>query len=397
MALLHFGVNTSTSLLRGIGRRTAPLAPYADTMSYVQRRILVGTNPDHQTVVSDSHWEAIQNRDVGRDGEFVFAVVTTRVYCRPSCPARRPRRENVVIFSSGGEASTSGFRACKRCNPDGPSAAERSAVVVQTVCREIESARRPPKLADLARLVALSPSRLHQVFREALGITPWAYASSVRADRFRQALDASSGVATAAFEAGHGSVSGAYRHAARYLGSTPGRHQTRGRGREIAIATMPCTLGIAGIALTPLGVAAVVLGDTEAHVQSQLVERFANATFVALVERQMDLVAQVVGAIERPGISRHIPLDIRGTAFQLLVWEAVSRIRPGATMTYAEVARQIGAPSSARAVAQACAANPMAVVIPCHRVVGSVGSQGGYRWGAGRKQVLQERERNERP
>ena len=366
-------------------------------MSYVRRRVPADTSRDHQTAVSDSHWEAIQNRNAGRDGEFVFGVTTTGVYCRPSCPARRPRRESVVIFSSGGDARTSGFRACKRCTPDGPSIAERSAITVQTVCREIESARRPPKLADLARLVSLSPSRLHQVFREALGVTPWAYASSVRADRFRQALAASSGVASAAFEAGHGSVSGAYRHAAKYLGSTPGRHQTRGRGREIAIVVTPCTLGVAGIALTSLGVAAVVLGDSESDVQSQLVERFSNATFVGLLERQMDLVAQVVGAIERPGRSLHIPLDIRGTAFQLLVWEAVSRISPGATMTYAEVARKIGAPSSARAVAQACATNPMAIVIPCHRVVASDGTHGGYRWGAGRKQALQQNERNERP
>ena len=370
---------------------TSP-APYADSMPSARSGRL-SSSPTRSRVVNDSQWEAIETRDARRDGEFVFAVVTTGVYCRPSCPARRPLRTNVVIFETGRDASESGFRACKRCDPEGSSMAERDALVVRTVCREIEAAVRVPKLADLARLVALSPSRLHHVFREALGVTPQVYASSVRAERFRRALAESSGVASAAFEAGHGSVSSAYRDAAQHLGTTPGRHRARGRGEEIVIAVVPCTLGFAGIALTRLGVASVALGDTEAEVHSRVLERFAQATIIEPDERQVDLLAKVIGAIESPGTACHIPLDIRGTAFQRLVWEAVSQIHSGATMTYGEVARKIGTPSAARAVAQACASNPIAVVVPCHRVVGSDGSLAGYRWGVGRKQALQKRER----
>ena len=348
---------------------------------------------DLTPAIDDERWRAVERRDASRDGTFVYAVCTTGIYCRPSCPSRRPRREHVRAFLSSLLARASGFRACKRCDPDGVSGRQRRAAVAHAVCREIEAAARPPRLADLAKGASLSPSRLHRVFREVVGVTPWAYAAAVRAERFRRGLEASRGVIGAAFEAGHGSVSTAYREAARSLGLTPSKHQSGGKGEVIEVAVAACSLGFAGIAISAHGICGVALGDSAGDIRAEFLRRFPLATVADLDTSQVTWLASVIESIDRPNRTVDLPLDIRGTVFQRRVWEIVAEIATGHTMSYLQVARMAGSPRGARAVANACASNPLAVVVPCHRVVASDASLGGYRWGAARKRELLMRER----
>jgi AraC family transcriptional regulator of adaptative response/methylated-DNA-[protein]-cysteine methyltransferase len=340
----------------------------------------------------DDRWNAIVRRDPARDGEFVFGVRTTGVYCRPSCPARRPRRENVRVFASGSDARAHGFRACKRCDPDGVSAWVSMSAVVEAVCREIEASPRTPRLADLAKRASISPSRLHQIFREIVGVTPWEYGAVIRAERLRTNLAMSKGVVESAFDAGHGSVSNAYIDSIRHFGMSPARYRDGARGEVIAVATVPCTLGLVGVAISEVGVCAVALGESTGAVRTELTGRFPNATLVEATDLHASVLTGVVDAIERPRDRSVLPLDIRGTAFQVRVWRAISQIALGSKMTYKDVARLVGKPNAARAVGQACMANPLAVVVPCHRVVPSDGSLGGYRWGPQRKADLLTRE-----
>lgn len=337
----------------------------------------------------DPRWAAVLART---GGGFYYSVKTTGIYCRPSCPARRPRAENVRFHTSREEAERAGFRPCRRCRPDLPVPAKRQAAMAVAACRHIEAAETPPSLKALAAGAGLSPSRFHRLFKAATGLTPGAYFDAHRAGRLRAALERGEAVSDAIYHAGYGSGSRFYEKSDALLGMSPTRYRRGGAGCEIRFAVGECSLGAILVACSKRGVCAISLGDDPEILVRELQDRFPRAELVGSdgeFERQ---VARVVALIEAPALGLDLPLDIRGTAFQKRVWQALTRIPPGTTASYGDIARRIGSPGSARAVARACATNPLAVAIPCHRVVRNDGGLSGYRWGIARKQVLLERE-----
>ncbi|MEO8197951.1 MAG: bifunctional DNA-binding transcriptional regulator/O6-methylguanine-DNA methyltransferase Ada [Thermoanaerobaculia bacterium] len=331
-----------------------------------------------------ARWRAVHDRDRNADGTFVFAVKTTGVYCRPSCPARRPRPENVEFFAEGRAARTAGFRPCKRCRPDEVPAIERAVAEARRLLDA--AAGESLALGDLARAVALSPAHLQREFRRRIGLSPKQYALAHRAKRLKRELGHRRSVLDAGFEAGYGSASRIYDEAARNLGMTPGRFRDGGRGARIVFAERAGKLGHLLIAATERGLCAVRLGSTAAAVRAELAAEFPRATLTedraALDAYFAAVEALLAGASERPA------LDIAATPFQALVWQALLAIPHGMTVSYGELARAIGRPTAVRAVAGACAANPVALVVPCHRVVASDGALTGYRWGVERKRAL---------
>ncbi|MDX1756033.1 MAG: bifunctional DNA-binding transcriptional regulator/O6-methylguanine-DNA methyltransferase Ada [Marinobacter sp.] len=338
----------------------------------------------------DPRWAQVEARNGDADGQFVYAVRTTGVYCRPSCPSRRARPENVEFFDDGPAAQRAGYRPCRRCRPDsaaGPG--ER----VARLCRYIESADTPPTLAELADQAGMSPSHLQRWFKAHTGLSPAAYGRGQRARRVQQALRRSGSVTAAAYEAGYESSSRFYADSLQWLGMTPSRFREGGRQTTIRFAVGQCSLGAILVACSERGVCAITLGDEPEPLVAQLQDRFPRAELEGGDAEFEQLVARVVGLVESPARALDLPLDIRGTAFQQRVWQALQAIPVGATASYAEIAERIGQPSAVRAVAGACAANTLAVAIPCHRVVRSDGSLSGYRWGIERKQALLERER----
>jgi len=358
--------------------QTAPQAPVA---------------PD----VDAARWAALTTGDAGADGRFVYAVRTTGVYCRPSCSARAARPENVVFYASCAEAEAAGFRACKRCRPNEPARAQRQADAVAQACRRIDEAETMPSLDALARAAGMSPFHFHRVFRAITGITPRAYAAARRAGRLEAGLREAVTVTEALYEAGYTAPSRFYATAPQRLGMSPTSYRKGGLGTAIRFAVGACTLGAILVAATREGVCAILLGDDPEVLVRELQDRFPKASVSggdATFERW---VAEVVGFVEAPGQGLNLPLDIGGTAFQQRVWAALCAIPVGATATYAEIARAIGDPAASRAVAGACAANPLAVAIPCHRVVRSDGGLSGYRWGVARKRALLTREGAELP
>ncbi len=340
----------------------------------------------------EARWEAVRRRDPAADGAFFYAVATTGVYCRPSCAARRARRDNVSFYASAAAAERAGFRACKRCRADGPSRAERRAAAVAAACRLIEEAEEMPGLDALARAAGMSRYHFHRLFKAATGVTPRAYADAHRARRVREELWRSGTVAEAIYGAGFNSSGRFYAAAADLLGMTPTAFRAGGAGETIRFAVGHCSLGAILVAATGRGVCAIQLGDDAADLERALRERFHRARLVAGDAAFKDLVARVVAFVEAPGQGLDLPLDIRGTAFQRRVWQALRAIPAGATASYAEIAARIGRPKAVRAVAQACAANELAVAVPCHRVVRADGGLSGYRWGTARKRALLARE-----
>lgn len=351
-----------------------------------------GTRPGPRFESDDERWAAVVKRDRRAEGHFVLGVVTTGIYCRPGCPARRPRRENVRFFARGEEAQGAGFRPCRRCRPDAPPLEERHAAAVARVCRLIESAEEAPDLAALADAAGMSRYHFHRVFKAATGLTPRAYASAHRARRVRAALREAATVTEAIHEAGFGSASRFYEASEKVLGMPPASYRRGGRAETIRFALGECSLGSILVAATVRGVCAILLGDDPERLLRDLEDRFPDARLVGGDEGFEGLVAQVVGLIEAPALGHDLPLDVRGTAFQQRVWQALRSIPAGVIESYAEIATRIGAPRAARAVARACAANPAAVAIPCHRVVRQDGGLSGYRWGVERKRALLERE-----
>ena len=340
-------------------------------------------------------WAAVARRDPHADGQFFYSVSTTGVYCRPSCPSRQARREHVRFHATIADAERAGFRACRRCRPNEPALADQHATAVARACRLIERAETLPRLDALADAAGMSRFHFHRVFKSITGLTPRAYASAHRADRVREELGRRPTVTEAIYEAGFNSNGPFYAAAPAVLGMTPSRFRAGGEGTSIRFAVGECSLGSVLVGATGQGVCAILLGDDPAVLVRNLEDRFPKAQLVggdAAFER---LVAQVVGLVEAPGTGAALPLDVRGTAFQQRVWQALRAIPAGSTASYAEIARRIGAPKAVRGVAQACAANPVAVAIPCHRVVRSDGSMAGYRWGIERKRVLLERERSQ--
>lgn len=340
----------------------------------------------------DPRWAAVLRRDPAADGRFVYAVKTTGVYCRPSCAARKPHRHNVTFLKTAADAERAGFRPCKRCRPDSASGAQRHTAIVAELCRWIERAPRPPTLAQLARRAGLSRHHLHRLFKAATGLTPKAYAAAHRAQRVRRALASGASVTEAIYAAGYGSNGRFYEEANALLGMTPRRYRAGGTGSEIRFAVGQCSLGAILVAAGERGVCAIALADDPERLVRELQDRFPRATLIGDDAAFAGWVAKVVGCVEAPRLGLDLPLDIRGTAFQQRVWQALRAIPPGTTATYAQIARRIGSPKAVRAVAQACAANPLAVAIPCHRVVRTDGALAGYRWGIERKRALLDRE-----
>lgn len=340
----------------------------------------------------DRRWEAVMARDASADGTFVYSVRTTGVYCRPSCPSRRARPENVRFHAGGREAAAAGFRPCRRCRPDRPSLLEQHTARVTEACRTIESAARTPTLEELAADAGLSPFHFHRIFRSVTGVTPRAYARAHRAERMRSALAAERTVTRAIYESGYASNGRFYADSRQVLGMTPTDFRAGGSDVEIRFAVGECSLGSILVARSRDGVCAILMGDDPDQLARQLQERFPRAELVGGDADFERLVAAVVGFVERPGLGLDLPLDVRGTAFQQRVWQALRAIPAGETVSYADIARRIGAPRSARAVAHACASNLLAVAIPCHRVVKRDGGISGYRWGVERKRALLARE-----
>jgi len=337
-------------------------------------------------------WAAIVRRAAGADGIFYYAVRTTGVYCRPSCGARRALRKNVRFFDSAAAAERAGFRACKRCHPDGAGLAQQHAGLVARACRLIDLAETMPDLAALASEVGMSRFHFHRVFTRHMGMTPKAYITAQRAQRVRDHLQRSGSVTGAIYEAGFGSNGRFYAASAAALGMTPSAYRGGGDGVSIRFAVGECSLGSILVAATDKGICAILLGDDAAGLLRDLEDRFPKAQLIGGEPGFERLVAQVAGLVEAPARNLDLPLDLRGTAFQHRVWQALRKIRPGSTVSYSDIARRLGLPGSARAVAGAVAANPLAVAIPCHRVVRRDGSLSGYRWGVTRKRALLERE-----
>lgn len=346
-----------------------------------------------QRVEDDPRWRAVVARDAAEDGKFVYAVRTTGVYCRPSCPARQAKAENVAFFAGPAEAEAAGFRACRRCTPNAASLAEQHAATIARACRAIEAAETPPPLRQLARAAGLSPYHFHRVFKAVTGLTPKAYATATRGGRARQALvEGGRSVTAALYDAGFNSSGRFYESADAVLGMTPGAYRAGGRDMAIRFALAECSLGSLLVAESARGICAIALGDDPDQLARELQDRFPNARLIGGDADFEAKVATVVGFVEAPRRGLDLPLDLRGTAFQQRVWQALRAIPPGETASYAEIARRIGVPTAARAVAGACAANPVAVAVPCHRVVRHDGALSGYRWGVQRKKALLEKE-----
>ncbi|MCC2656327.1 MAG: Transcriptional regulator Ada / DNA-O6-methylguanine--protein-cysteine S-methyltransferase [Panacagrimonas sp.] len=343
--------------------------------------------------LGDPRWPRVLARDASADGQFWYSVRTTGVYCRPSCAARPARPENVGFHASIEAAEAAGFRPCKRCKPRQPALAEQHAAAVTRACRRIERAQdEMPSLAALADEAGLSRYHFHRLFKAVTGLTPRAYAAAHRGDRVRKELARGARVTDAILDAGFGSNSRFYERSDATLGMTPSDFRAGGANARMRFAIGQCSLGSILVAESDRGICAILLGDDPDALARDLQDRFPKAQLIGGDAQFEQRVAQVVGLVEHPALGLDLPLDVRGTAFQQRVWEALREIPPGSTASYADVALRIGAPKAVRAVAQACGANALAIAIPCHRVVRNDGALSGYRWGVERKKALLERE-----
>jgi AraC family transcriptional regulator of adaptative response/methylated-DNA-[protein]-cysteine methyltransferase len=350
----------------------------------------------------DVYWQACLDKDAAYDGAFVLAVRTTGIYCRPSCPARKPKRENVQFFALPELARQAGFRACKRCQPDAVERHDPQLDLVREICRHIDA-----HLSEAITLNALgerfhvSPSHLQRVFKDYVGVSPQDYTEATRMDQLKRALRDGAAISDATYEVGFGSSSRVYEKAAPQLGMTPRRYQQGGGGARIRYTVVPCALGQVLVAATDKGVCAVKLGSDAAELERLLFSEFSAAEVARDDAAHREWVQAIVEFVAGRAPHLDLPLDVRATAFQKQVWNALQQIPYGETRSYAEVAAAIGQPAAVRAVAQACGANPTALVVPCHRVVRSDGSLGGYHWGVERKQALLKQEakgaKNSRP
>ena len=343
-------------------------------------------------IVSDPRWGAVATRDKRADGQFFFSVKTTGVYCRPSCAARTARPENVEFHVSAEAAERAGFRPCKRCRPDRLPLADQHVATVSALCRLIESAEHTPTLAQLAARAGLSTFHLHRVFKANTGLTPKQYAAAHRTRRVKAELGRSNTVTEAIYEAGYNSNGRFYEESNDVLGMTPTAYRAGGENTQIRFAIGECSLGSILVAASERGVCAILIGDDPDALARDLQDRFPRARLIGGDSVFEQWVAKVVGFVEAPALGLDLPLDVRGTALQQRVWQALREIPVGRTASYLQIATRIGAPKAARAVGAAIGANPLAVAIPCHRVIRTDGSLCGYRWGVERKRALIERE-----
>lgn len=340
----------------------------------------------------DPRWSRVLARDPTADGQFWYAVVTTGVYCRPSCPSKTANPANVTLHDSLTSAKATGFRPCKRCNPDGASLEAQNAALVAKACRLIEQSEEPWSLADLAEAVEFSPSYFHRLFKSVTGLTPKDYMEAHQAKRVRERLAEGQSVTATIYDAGFNSSGRFYEKSTGMLGMTPSKYRAGGKDEDIRFAVGQSSLGAILVASSDKGVAAILMGDEPEALVRDLQDRFPRARLIGGDADYEQRVARVIGFLEVPQIGLDLPLDVRGTAFEQRVWQALREIPPGKTTTYAEIARALGAPKAVRAVAGACASNNIAVAIPCHRVVRKDGSLSGYAWGIERKRALIERE-----
>lgn len=345
--------------------------------------------------IDERRWDLVVRHDRSGDGTFVYAVSSTGVYCRPSCASRRPRRERVQFFETPAEADRAGFRPCRRCRPDRANASDPWVEKVQRACTLLAGADGHPSLAALARRIGGSPYHLQRNFKRLVGITPREYAEATRIQRAKRALRGGADVTSALFGAGFGSSSRFYERAVPRFGMAPSAYRRGGEGVEIAFTTAPCALGRLLVAATSRGVCAVALGANDPELLRALRCEYSRASIVRDDGRLAEWVSRVIEHLSGSGQRLDLPLDIRATAFESQVWAAVQEIPYGETRSYREIAAAIGRPASVRAVASACGRNPVALAIPCHRVVPAAGGAGGYRWGTARKVRLLASERGE--
>jgi len=346
-------------------------------------------------ITNDPRWARIVARDRTADGVFWYSVSTTGIYCRPSCASKIANPGNVRLHDTLEQAQETGFRPCKRCHPEGLSLEVQSAAVIAQACRLIEQSAAAPSLNELAEAVALSPSHFHRLFKSITGLTPKAYAAAQRTARVRKKLSAGQTVTEAIYDAGFNSNGRFYENSHAMLGMTPTQFRAGGVDEEIRFAIGQCSLGAILVASSAKGVVSILIGDDPDSLARDLQDRFPKAKLIGGDADYESRIARVLGFVEAPRLGLDLPLDVRGTAFQQRVWSALREIPCGKTATYTDIARKIGAPKSTRAVAGACAANAIAVAIPCHRVIRNDGALSGYRWGVERKRVLLERESSE--
>jgi AraC family transcriptional regulator of adaptative response/methylated-DNA-[protein]-cysteine methyltransferase len=377
-----------------------PAPPKMTPINLVRKRvsmISVMTSEDVRKpaefgVVNDPRWTRVLARDRTADGLFWYSVATTGIYCRPSCASRAANPINVQLHDTLADAKATGFRPCKRCHPDGPSIDAENAAIVARACRLIEGREEEPSLNALAKAVGRSASYFHRSFKAVTGLTPKDYAAAHRARKVREGLISGSSVTEAIYDAGYNSSGRFYEKSTDMLGMTPTQFKKGGTNEEIRFALGQTSLGAILVASSKKGVASILLGNDPDALLRQLQDRFPKARLVGADEDYEALVAQVVGLVELPQIGLDLPLDVRGTAFQRRVWQALREVPVGQTVSYMEIALRIGSPKAVRAVAGACAANNLAVAIPCHRVVRNDGALSGYAWGIERKKALLDRE-----
>jgi AraC family transcriptional regulator, regulatory protein of adaptative response / methylated-DNA-[protein]-cysteine methyltransferase len=338
-------------------------------------------------------WAAVCAHDASQNGRFFYSVKTTGVFCRPGCASRQPLRKNVAFYETREQAEAAGFRPCKRCRPNERSPADRHIAAVERACALIRARDTLPTLAELAEAAHVSPFHFHRVFKQVTGTTPREWGRAHRLGRFAERLDAGDGIAEATYAAGFGASSRAYATAPTALGMTPAARRHGGRGETIRYTIVATPLGHALVAATERGICMTALGDDRAALESELRRRFPVALIGPADAQLAEWAERVVRFVTAPDAQPDLPLDIRGTAFQAQVWRALQKIPPGRTMSYSEVAAVLGQKRAVRAVAAACAANKLALLVPCHRVVGKDGALTGYRWGVERKRSLLERER----
>jgi AraC family transcriptional regulator of adaptative response/methylated-DNA-[protein]-cysteine methyltransferase len=341
-----------------------------------------------RSVADDPRWARIVARDKSADGLLWYSVSTTGIYCRPSCPSRTANPRNVSLHDTIASARATGFRPCKRCNPDGQSLDSENASLVAKACRTIEESEDEPSLEELSAAVDRSPSYFHRVFKASTGLTPKAYAAATRAKKIREGLESGNSVTEAIYDAGFNSSGRFYEKSTGMLGMTPTQYRAGGANEELKFAIGQSQLGAILVASSNKGVAAILLGDDPDALVRNLQDRFPKAKLIGMDREYEALISRVCGFVENPGVGLDLPLDVRGTAFQRRVWQALQDIPVGARVTYSEIARRLGSPGASRAVAGACAANNIAVAIPCHRVVRHDGALSGYAWGVERKRAL---------
>jgi AraC family transcriptional regulator of adaptative response/methylated-DNA-[protein]-cysteine methyltransferase len=349
----------------------------------------------HEYRTDEARWEALQRRDPQAEGKFVYSVDSTGVYCRPTCASRLALRKHVRFFDRCEAAEQAGFRPCKRCCPNQASLRQKNADAVARVCQLIEASETVQPLKTLAASVGLSPSHFSRTFKELTGLTPRQYASGCRTGKVKAELRSAPSVTDAMYGAGYSSSGRFYEQASGLLGMRPGEYREGGRGVLIRYAVAPCALGLVLVAGTERGICSVRFADERAQLERELRQDFPKAILEAADGQVGEWVAAIVADIDGPGRgldSIELPLDIAGTAFQQRVWQTLRTIPLGQTLNYGQVAERIGQPAAVRAVARACAANPVAVLVPCHRVIKASGEISGYRWGVGRKRLLLRRE-----